>query len=249
MRNIWTIARREFQHYFISPLAYVIGLMILLVTGVLFTFIVNFSVQYAMNYGYTTAPDTKVIMQWMAILFLFTLPTLTMRLLADEYRSGTLELLLTSPVKDWELVIGKWAGSFLFILCVIAVTLIYPLALNKMVTPGLDQGVLAANYLGIILVAAACLAIGTAISSIFNNQFAAFFLTILILLFLWFIMPWPANLMQNAGGEIFTYLGMSSHFESMLAGTVNLSDIVYYLSLTGLGLFLGTIAVEIRRWR
>ena len=171
-----------------------------------------------------------------------------MRLMAEEHRNGTLELLLTAPIHDWELVVGKWLGSFLFILCIIAVTLLYPIVLNKLVTPGIDQGLMLANYLGIILIAAVFLSIGTAISSFFNNQFAAFFATMAVMFFFWWVIGWPAAVMQGSG-NIFTYLSLNSHFNSMLSGTVALADIVYYLSLTALGLFLGTVAVEIRRWK
>ena len=100
----------------------------------------------------------------------------------------------------------------------------------------------------ITLVAAAFLAIGTAISSFFNNQFAAFFATIAALFFLWVVIGWPAVVMQGSGA-IFDYLNLSKHFADMQAGTIALSDIIYYLSLTALGLFLGTTAVEIRRWK
>jgi ABC-2 type transport system permease protein len=247
MRNIWTIASREIRQYFISPIAYVVALLILLVTGIYFVLIVlSASNSYYMGYG---APDISYVTSLMGFLFLIALPALSMRLLAEEHRAGTLELLLTSPIHDWELVIGKWLGAFLFILSIILVTLVYPIVLNKLVTNGIDQGLMIANYVGLILVAAAFLAIGTAISSFFNNQFAALFATIAVLFFLWMVIGWPAAVMQSGGG-IFTYLSMGGHFtDSMLKGSVALSDIVYFLSLTALGLFLGTAAVEIRRWR
>ena len=105
-----------------------------------------------------------------------------------------------------------------------------------------------ANYLAITLVAAAFLAIGTALSSFFNNQFAAFFATLATLFFLWIVIGWPSVVMQGGGG-IFDYLSMSKHFASMQSGIIALSDIVYYLSLTAFGLFLGTVAVEVRRWK
>jgi ABC-2 type transport system permease protein len=199
--------------------------------------------------GQGSAPSTYDLVGLLAYLFLLTLPALTMRLMADEQRSGTLELLLTAPVQDWELIVGKWLGAFQFILTIIAVTLIYPVVLNQLVTPGIDQGLMLANYVGIILVAAAFLAIGTAISSFFSNQFAAFFATIAVLFVLWLVIGWPGVVMQT-GGEIFTYLSMSDHFsEHFQRGSVWLSDVVYYLSLTALGLFLGTVSVEVRRWR
>ncbi len=249
MRNVWTIARREFKLFFVSPIAYIVGLLIFLVTGIYFVLTVYVAANSAYTSGYSNPPGPDSVVYVMAFLFLFTLPAITMRLMADEHRNGTLELLLTSPIRDWELIVGKWLGSFLFILCIIGVTLVYPLALNQLVTPGIDQGMMLANYLGIILVAAAFLAIGTAISSFFNNQFAAFFATLAILFFFWMVIGWPAAVMQGSA-EIFNYLSLSNHFYgSMLTGVVALSDVIYYLSWTALGLFLGTVAVEIRRWK
>jgi ABC-2 type transport system permease protein len=249
MRNVWTIARREFRLYFISPVAYIVALLILLVTGIYFVLIVYLAASASYTMGSSTPPGTDSVIYIMAYLFLLALPALTMRLMAEEHHNGTLELLLTLPIHDWELVVGKWLGSFLFILSVIAVTLIFPIVLNRLVTPGIDQGLMLANYLGIILVAAVFLSIGTAISSFFNNQFAAFFATLAVLFFFWWVIGWPAAVMQGSG-NIFNYLSLSSHFyDSLLRGTVALSDIVYYLSLTALGLFLGTVAVEIRRWK
>ncbi len=249
MRNVWTIAKREYKLYFISPVAYIVALLLLLITGIFFVLIVYLASQASYTGGSTPPPGTDAIMNILAYMFLLALPALTMRLMADEHRNGTLELLLTYPLHDWELVVGKWLGSFLFILSIIAVTLVFPLTLNALVTPGIDQGLMLANYIGIILMAAAFLSIGTAISSLFNNQFAAFFATLAVLFVFWWAIGWPAAVMQSGGG-IFTYLSLSSHFyDSMLRGSVALSDIVYYLSLTAFGLFLGTVAVEIRRWK
>lgn len=248
MRNVWTIARREYNHYFISPIAYVVALMIFLTVGVLFVLNISQSAYQAMYYG-SPPPDTRIIVGPMVFLFLLASPALSMRLLADEQRMGTLELLLTAPVQDWELVIGKWLGAFLFLLSVIALTLIFPIVLNRLVNPGIDQGMMIAGYLGVILVAAAFLSIGTAISSFFSNQFAAFFTTLVVFVLLWCVLGWPAQVLPTGGG-VFHYLDMSAHFyDTMTSGVIALSDIVYYLSLTSLGLFLGTIAVEIRRWR
>jgi ABC-2 type transport system permease protein len=249
MRNVWTIARREFRLYFISPVAYIIALLILLVTGVFFVLVVYQASQSAYTSGSNTAPGSDIVIGLMVFLLLFALPALTMRLMADEHRNGTLELLLTYPIHDWELVVGKWLGSYLFILSIIAVTLIYPIVLNKLVTPGIDQGLMLANYLGIVLVAGVFLSIGTAISSLFNNQFAAFFATLAVVFFFWWVVGMPAAVMQSGGG-IFNYLSLSTHFyDTMLRGSVALSDLVYYVSMIALGLFVGTVAVEIRRWK
>jgi ABC-2 type transport system permease protein len=225
-----------------------VGLLILLISGIYFVLVVYLAGQSAFTTGSTTAPGPELVVGLMVFLFLFAVPALSMRLMADEHRNGTLELLLTAPIHEWELVIGKWLGSFLFVFIIILITFIYPIVLNSLVTPGIDQGLMMASYLAITLVAAAFLAIGTAISSFFNNQFAAFFATLAILFFLWIVIGWPSVVMQGSGA-VFDYLSMSKHFSSMQSGVIALSDIVYYLSLTALGLFLGTVAVEVRRWK
>jgi ABC-2 type transport system permease protein len=248
MRNIWTIARREYRQYFLSPIAYVVALVTLLTVGIFF--VIN--IYYYANQTYTasSAPDVGIIIGPMATIFLLASPALTMRLLADEQRMGTLELLMTAPLREWELVIGKWFGAFLFMLTVIAVTLIYPIVLNKMVTPGIDQGLMLAGYIALILLAATFLAIGTAFSALFSNQFAAFFATLATLLVLWWLIGLPSYVL-SAGtiSNIFSYLSLNSRFSSMLSGTLNISDIVYHLSLTALGLFVGSVVIETRRWR
>jgi hypothetical protein len=131
----------------------------------------------------------------------------------------------------------------------LALTLVYPLIMNKYISPGMDWMVILSSYLGVILITAALLALGTGISAIFSNQFAAFFVTLGLFFFLWFMVNLPANYLEQ-GGEALNYLSLSTHFsQSMNAGTINLGDIAYYISLTALGLFTGTTAVEIRRWR
>jgi ABC-2 type transport system permease protein len=247
MRNIWTIAKREFDNYFNSPLAYVVAFAMLLPMGIYFSLIVWVSAQQAMMGG--PAPESTPINWLFVFLMIFLSPALTMRLLSDEARMGTLELLLTAPVRDAELVIGKWLGAFLFVLGLALLTLIYPLILNNYVEPGIDWMVVLSSYIGLILITGALLAIGTGISAIFTNQFAAFFVTLGLFFFLWFMVSLPANYLST-GGDVLNYLSLSTHFsQSMNNGTINLGDIVYYLSLIALGLFTGTTAVEIRRWR
>jgi len=247
MRNIWTIAKREYKIYFSSPLAYIVMLIMFSVIGVIFALnIINLT---SNPFGLNQAPDISIVTGPMAFLLVFSAPALTMRLLADEQRIGTLELMLTAPVRDWELVVGKWFGSFLFVLTIIAISLIFPYTLNSMVTPGIDQQLMLSSYLGIILVAAAFLAIGVSISAMFSNQFAAFFLSMGLLVILWFLIGIPAQIFFT-GGEIFDYLNMNSRFyNSLNQGIINLSDIIYFLSITALGLFIGSAAIESRRWR
>lgn len=247
MRNIWTIAKREYKNYFNSPLAYAVAVGVLLMLGIYFALILYVTSEQAMMGG---SPPEPTLTNWLFVfLMIFLSPALTMRLISDEARMGTLELLLTAPVRDFELVAGKWLGALLFILTLAAVTLIYPLIINNYVSPYIDWRVVAASYLGLILACAALLALGAGISAIFTNQFAAFFVTLGLFFFLWFMVGLPAGYLP-AGGEVFRYLSFSTHFsDTMNNGTINLSDIVYYLSLTALGLFAGTTAVEIRRWK
>jgi len=174
---------------------------------------------------------------------------LTMRLLADEVRMGTMELLLTAPLRDFELVIGKWLGAFLFMLVLIGVSLVFPAMLNQMVMPGIDQMQMIAGYLGVILAAAALLGLGVGISALYSNQIAAFFTTLVLFVILWWLIGAPASILPT-GGEVFGYLDMSSQlYNNFNEGIIKLSSVVYFLSLTGLGLFIGSTAVEIRRWR
>ena len=249
MRNIWIIAKREYNHYFISPIAYVVAFIILITLGIYFAYIIGIVTQQAL-FGGMQAPDITPINWLFVFLLVFTIPAVTMRSLSEEARTGTLELLLTAPIRDFELVVGKWLGGLLFILTILAVTLIYPIILNSLVTPGIDQQLMISSYLGVILVAAAFLALGVGISALFTNQIAAFFATLGLFFTLWFMMGLLSNLVQGNGSQIFQYLNMSLHFtENLNAGSINLSDLIYFFSLIALGLFVGTTAVEVRRWR
>jgi len=248
MRNIWTIAKKEYSQYFISPIAYAVAFLILVVTGLVFVFtLMSIS---ASNQGFnpTNAPDTRNITSLIAFLLMLFTPALTMRLVADEIRMGTMELLLTAPLRDYELVIGKWLGAYLFILTLIGVTLVFPLMMNGMVKPGIDQVLMVSGYLGVILIAGAFLALGVGISAIFSNQIAAFFTTMSLFIVLWWLIGAPANFLAG-GGEVFQYLSISSQLGGFNDGTLSLSAVVYFISLISLGLFVGTTAVEIRRWR
>jgi ABC-2 type transport system permease protein len=247
MRNIWTIAKREYDNYFNSPLAYVVAFAILLPIGIIFSIIMFVSSQQSSFGGSAPTPDQ--ITNWFVILLIFFSPAVTMRLLSDEARMGTIELLLTAPIRDFELVAGKWLGAFLFIFSLIAATLIFPIIMNNLITPGIDLKMLLSAYLGVILVSAALLALGVGISAIFTNQFAAFFVTFALFFFLWILVGAPGSFLQQ-GGDVFKYLSIGTHFfDSMNRGTINIGDVVYFLSLTALGLFVGTTAIEIRRWR
>jgi ABC-2 type transport system permease protein len=243
MRNIWTIARREYKLYFSTPAAYMIAFMVMFILGLIFY------VNIASAVLQQVPPGVEVVIGPLVTLLLFSTPAITMRLIAEEQRMGTIELLLTAPLRDFELVVGKWLGGFLFLLTLVALTWIFPITLNLLVDPGIDQGPLVTGYLGIVLICAALTAIGVAVSSLFNNQIAAFFATLGVFLGLW-LMSMPAQAMGGTGGELLRYLDFTEHFyNTLMRGVIDLTGIVYYLSVTGLALFVGSMLVETRRWR
>jgi ABC-2 type transport system permease protein len=247
MRNIWVIAKREYKLYFDTPLAYAVALIILFTVGVIVTTQV-WTVSGQTMAGLFPAPEVGIIVAPMMFFFVFLSPALTMRLISDEIRMGTMELLLTAPLRDHELVIGKWLGAFLFTLSVICLTLIYAIILNSLSSPSIDPLLTFSIYLGGILVIAAFLAIGTAVSSMFSNPIAAYIVTITtIAIFWWFIGIFSGIL--SVGSVAVRYFDLSMHFSNFLSGNITISNIVYPLSLTVFGLFVATLSIETRRWR
>ncbi len=243
MRNIWTIAKRELRQYFNSPIAYAVMFLVMLVQGLIFYF--NYYVSSMQQY----VPDIRMVLAPMVTIFLFTTPAITMRLLADEQKSGTLEVLMTKPIRDWELIVGKWLGAFLFYLLIIVFTWVFPLTLSFMIKPGLDLGLVLSGYLGIILMVAAFIAVGVFASSLFSNQIAVFFTTLGIMLF-FFLIEYPGQAFGGVAGSVMQYLGLQGHFyNSFYNGVIEVKDLVYYLSMTIFALFLGSASIESRRWR
>jgi ABC-2 type transport system permease protein len=246
MRNIWTIARREYKLYFNGPIAYAVAFLFFLVMGVFIYNQLSSALESAMYQPFT--PTAQMITgAIMVYLLIFTMPAITMRLLSEEQRTGTLELLLTAPIRDWELILGKWLGSFLFMSTLLAVTWIYPIILNLLTQPGIDQGPLLSGYLGLLLMAAALLAVGVAISALFSNQIVAFFISLAVVLFFFFGQPAAGD--TSIPANVLNYLNLIMHYVPFYQGTIDIKDIMYYLSATALGLFVGTAAIEIRRWR
>lgn len=245
MRNIWTIARREYNHYFISPIAYVFMFVVFITMGILFSLDISFASQTSQY-----IPTTQgLVSLFIFPLMFFGIPALTMRSVSDENRSGTLELLLTAPITDLQLIVGKWLGAFLFLLTVAAITLVYPMILNSLIDPGIDKGLLLSNYVGIVLFLSATSAVGVAISSFFSNQIAALFASMGMMILLWIISS-PAQLMQGATGDVVKYLSIPSHFyDTFMNGIIRVDDIAYFISITVLALIIGTYSIEARRWR
>ena len=248
MRNIWIIAKKEYDHYFASLIAYAVAFTILLVLGIIF----GVNLWYYTNNAFQssgTIPDSSSVTGAFVFLLVFFVPALTMHLVSDENRLGTLELLLTAPLRDHELIVGKWLGGFLFIFTLVVITLVYPVVIDNFVQPGIDWSMVLTSYLGVLLVTSAFLGLGVGISAMFSNQIATMFVTFTLFVFLWWLVGFPANL-APVGADVFRYLDMSTHFyDTLNQGVIQLGDLVYFLSLTALGLFIGTTAIEISRWR
>ncbi len=245
MRNIWVIAKREFNLYFISPIAYLVFFVTLLTIGGLLYLDIVFAAQTQQF-----VPNIQRSFQLLIFpIFFLAIPALTMRTVSEENRSGTLELLLTAPVADWHLVVGKWLGAFMLFLLLTLITWIYPVILNQLISPGIDQGILLSGYLGVVLISATLCGIGVMTSSFFSNQIAAFFAAIGIIIVFWVIGS-PAQILSGTAADVFRYLSLTEHFyNNLLVGVVRLDDVLFYLSFTALCLFLGSISVETRRWR
>jgi ABC-2 type transport system permease protein len=236
MANIWAIARRELYSYFVSPIAYVVGALFLVVSGFLFSIILGLSNEASM----------RSLFGNFAVIFLFIVPALTMRLLAEEQRTGTMELLLTAPVRDSQLVLGKFLGALLLLLGILAVTLIYPLVLIVAGNP--DRGPILAGYLGVILQGAAFLAIGLFASSLTQNQVIAALLAFVILLLLW-LSDALGNFTTGRIGDLFRFLSITRHLDEFPRGVIDTRNILYFLSVIAAALFLTVQSVQARRWR
>jgi ABC-2 type transport system permease protein len=249
MRNIWTIAKREYRAYFSSLTAYLFAFLILAVIGGFFALTIWITFD---SFGQLPPPGVDLVLYPLIFLLIFACPAFTMRLLSEEQRLGTLELLMTAPVRDAELVVGKWLGSFLFVATLVGITLVYPIAMHMMTSPGIDQGPMVTGYLGILLISASFLAMGVAVSGLFSNQIASYVLTVALIVLMW----WVIGIFSQAGepgtttATIFKFLDMKSHYyDAMVTGVLPLSGVVYYLSLTAFGLLFGSVIVETRRWR
>lgn len=240
MRNILTIAQKELSTYFVSPVAYVVAALFLVVMGYLFAVPVV---------AFRNAPIMAIIRSLffnMAVVLLLLSPALTMRLLAEEQRMGTIELLLTSPVRDWEVVLGKFLGSLGFYTVMLLLTGFFPFIATRVGNP--DLGPILSSYLGAYLMGAAFLAVGVFASSLTQNQIIAAVAAFAILLLLWLIDA-TANIASGNLAPALRYLSLITHFDDFTKGVVDTSHLVYYLSVIAAFLFLATRSLETRRWR
>ncbi len=235
MKNISAIALKEFKSYLASPMAYIVTGIFLVLTGVFFAISPS-------TYNQTSIGSFLGAGEFLLLLLA---AVLTMRLLAEEKKLGTIELLLTSPVKDSEVIVGKFLGSMGMLLIMLALTLYYPILLKLFGDP--DMGPIASGYLGLFLYGSAALAVGIFASSVTANQIVSAVLAGGILFALYFL-GMAADFLPKALGEVAGKLSLAFYFSDFTRGIVDTRGIIYYLSVTVLFLFLAIRSLENSRW-
>ncbi len=239
MRETFVVLKREFLSYFLSPIAYVVGALFLGIGGWLFFNRIFFEVgqgaEARMDFYFLQLP----------FYFLVLIPALSMRLWAEERKLGTLELLMTFPVRTMHLVFGKFFGALGFVAVLLLLTLIYPVTLAGL--GNLDWGPVIGGYLGAVLLAAAYLSLGLFLSSLTQDQIIALLLSVALLLLLVLMRTFGA-LFGPFWAEVFAILSPDEHFASIARGVIDLRDMVFYVSFCGFFLFLNRMVLEARKW-
>ncbi len=229
MRAIWTISQRELHSFFDSLMAYIMLIAFLGFSG-FFTWLYGADIFYVKQ---ASLQSFFSIAYWTLFFFI---PALTMRQFAEENKSGTIELLLTKPVNDWQVVIGKFLSTFMLILIALVLTLPYYITVASL--GPIDHGAVWSGYLGLILMSAAYISIGIFTSSITTNQIVSYLLALFIGIFFQIIFSMLASSFSGLIGGILNFLSVSTHFDSISRGVIDTKDIIYFLSLIFLGLIL-----------
>jgi ABC-2 type transport system permease protein len=246
------IADRELRSYFASPIAYIIIGFFLLPFGVFFYLYLAAFVRQGLQqaqFGGAMNINQNVIryvLQNASVIILFIMPMITMRTYSEEKRSGTIELLLTSPLTDVEIILGKFFGALGLYIAMLAVTLPYMGILFYYGNP--EWRPLVAAYLGLLLMGGAFVSLGLLISSTTNNQIVAGIVSFVVFLLLW-IVGWFADSAGPTIGPITSWLSITEHFDDFSKGIIDTKHVLYYLSLITFGLFLTAKSVDTERWR
>jgi ABC-2 type transport system permease protein len=254
MRNVWIICRKELGSYFASPIAYVLLVMFGVVFGYMFWNALGEFVVAGIQSEMSGRSFPMNLNEWIIrpllsnlnVINLFFVPLITMRLFAEEKRTGTIELLATSPVRDIEIILGKWLASVALYACLLLFTALNFAFLFKYGHP--DWKPLLVGYLGIFLLAGALLAIGTFISSITKNQIIAGAITFGVCLLL-YVFGWVSGYETAAWARVLSYMSVATHIESFEKGVLDSKDAIFFLTLIFLGLFFTARSMESLRWR
>jgi ABC-2 type transport system permease protein len=254
MRNVIVIFKKELKSYFASPIAYLLLGIFAVIFGFFFYSAVRFFILQGMQMqmmgrGMPMDVNEYVIRPLLtnaSVIGLFLIPMITMRLYAEEKRSGTIELLMTSPVRDLEIVLGKWLAALVLYASILAVSGINIAVLYAFGRPDLKP--ILVGFLGLLLQGGCLLAIGIFISTLTKNQIIAGGATFAVCLMLW-VLDWVSAYDQSAWAKVISYLSVVTHFEPFSKGVIDTKDIIFYLSMIFFGLFLTTRSVESLRWR
>ena len=238
MRNVPALVRREVGAYLFTPLAYVVMFLFLGLTGLFF--------QYLLWTSRDAGLTSQAMFNVMSYVLMLIVPLITMRLIAEEARSGTLEALMTAPVTDVELVLGKYFGALLFYILILVPTLVHVSLLVWLADP--DPGPILSGYLGLILMGAMFISIGLFWSSLTSSQMTAAVLAVISLLLLFVVSALPGN-RSGRLFDVMRYVGVVARQEEFASGVIDSRSIVYYLSVTVFFLFLSVRAIESRKWR
>lgn len=250
MKAIFTILKKELKSYFSSPIAYIILVVFLVLSGLFFFLYLQSFVSSQFDprlqfLGQRLNLNDFVIRPYfgtISIVLLLMIPVITMRLIAEERKNSTIELLFTSPVRILYIILGKFLASLYLFIVMIALSAIYMAVLKVYGNP--DLGPLFSGYLGLFLLGASFLSIGLFASSLTENQIVAALISFGLLLVFWII-----GAVSDAESSILGYLSIINHFDNFSKGVIELKDVVYYLSFIFLGLFLTYIKVQSERWR
>ena len=252
--NTLTIFRKELNSYFRSPIAYGVMAFFALITGYFFYIAVAYFVQMGiqssmMGQSQPMNVNESVIRPLfgnISVIGLFIIPMITMRLFAEEKRTGTIELLITSPVTDLEIILGKWLAALALYAAILLVSLVSMVTLFMYGNP--DWRPVLVGYLGLLLQGGCLLAIGTFISTCTRNQIVAGVAGFSVCLLLW-VLDWLSSFQDSVAAKIVAYMSVLQHFDSFSKGVLDSKDILYYLSAIFIGLFLTARSLESLRWR
>jgi len=252
MNNVIAIAHKELKSYFSTPIAYIIIGFFLLPFGVFFYLYLREFLKQSMGAGQfggalnINQQVIRYVLQNASVIILFIMPMITMRTYSEEKRSGTIELLLTSPVTDAEIILGKFLGALGLYVVMLAVTLVYMAILFIYGNP--EWKPLLAAYLGLLLMGGAFIALGLMISSTTNNQIVAGVISFVVFLLLW-IVGWFGDSAGPWMGPLTSWLSITEHFDDFSKGIIDTKHVLYYVSLITFGLFLTAKSVDTERWR
>lgn len=252
--RIWPIFKKEMRLYFTSPVAWVIMAVFLFIAGYffysIFSYYARVSMQSAMNPmgGGLNVTDgvLRPLFSNFSVILLLMMPLITMRLFAEERRSGTIELLLTYPVRDGAVLLAKFLAAFALYVLMIALTLLYP-AIIWYFAP-LEWGPILTGYAGLLLMGATFIAVGVFASSLTENQIVAALVSFLILLMFW-VVGWSADFADPALARVLQHLSLTEHNESFAKGVFETKDVIFYVNFTLVALFLALRSLEARRWK